>query len=129
MDEWQFRCYLDEDGVDVIDDWIRAQPDAFQGQIETRLRFLRQQPRDYWVRPLFDTLGAECSGLGELRLKYKNVQWRIIGFASGQMEFTWIFVAQEKGNRFVPKNTCDIAQRRKAIVTADRSRSRACEFD
>ena len=129
MDGWRFRCYLDADGVDVIDQWIQAQPDDFQGQIETRLRFLRQQPRDAWTRPLFDTLHDDCAGLGELRLKHKNVQWRLIGFASAKMEFTWIFVAQEKGDKFVPKNTCAKSQERKAEIEADRTRACDCEFD
>ena len=79
---WTFRCYLDSRGSDVIDEWYRAQPDALQAKFDTRMRYLQQQPRSSWIRPYFDTLSDDCAGLGELRLEWKNVQHRIIGFAS-----------------------------------------------
>lgn len=126
---WTFRCYVDGRGVDVIDEWYQAQPDDLQAKFDTRVRYLRQQPRDKWGRPHFDTLGGDCAGLGELRLEHKNVQWRIIGFASGQMEYTWVFVAKERGDKFVPKDACKTSQSRKAEVTADRRRARDYELD
>jgi hypothetical protein len=129
MDPWLFRCYLDEEGTDVIGAWFESLPDTFQALILTRLRFLQQTGRDGWNRPLFDTLGDECDGLGELRLKHKNVQWRVIGFASDRCEYTWVFVAKEVGDKFVPKNTCALAQKRRAEVIANRNRARDWEID
>jgi len=129
MTEWTFRCYLDEHGTDVIYEWYKAQPDGLRTKLETRLRFLRQRRREEWTRPHFDSLDDDCKGLGELRFQFKNVQYRVLGFASGAMEYTWVMVAKEVGGRFVPKNTCAEAQVRKEVVMADRSRSRDCEFD
>lgn len=131
MADWQFRCYLVGQDLDVLDEWrnANAADDALIAKLDTRLRFLRQQPRDRWVRPNFDTLGNDCSGLGEVRFEYKNVQYRPLGFASGKMEFTFVFVAIEKGGKFVPKNTCKVAQERKAEVEADRSKARDCDPD
>ncbi|MDE2466839.1 MAG: type II toxin-antitoxin system RelE/ParE family toxin [Alphaproteobacteria bacterium] len=124
-----FRCYLGTGGKDVIDGWYEAQEERLQAKFDTRMRFLRQQPRASWVRPYFDTLGGACAGLGEMRFEYKNVQYRVIGFASGEMEYTWLFVALEKGGKFVPRDTCTMAQQRKAEVMADRGRAHGCEFD
>lgn len=126
---WLFRCYLEANGTDVIDDWYQAQPDKLQAKFDTRIHFLRQQERHAWVRPYFDTLGGDCAGLGELRFEYNNVQYRVIGFASGKMEFTWLLVAKEIGGRFDPRSACEIAQQRKSEVVADRRRTRDCEFD
>jgi hypothetical protein len=129
MDVWCFRCYLDADGNDVIDAWYQAQSEKLQAKFDARVRFLRQQPRGSWVRPYFDTLGEGCAGLGELRFEHKNVQWRIIGFASAQMEYTWVFVANEVGDKFEPKNTCSKSQERKAEIVNNRNKARDCNFD
>jgi hypothetical protein len=126
---WAFRCYLTERGTDVIDEWYSGQPEALQAKFDTRIRYLRQHPRSEWVRPYFDTLGKKCAGLGEVRFEWNKVQYRPIGFASGELEFTLVFVAQERGRRFVPPTTCQISQNRKAEVLADRKRARVCDFE
>lgn len=131
MADWQFRCYLLGSEIDVLDEWrnAHAHDDALIAKMDTRLRFLRQQPRDRWVRPSFDTLSKDCAGLGEVRFEHKNVQYRPIGFSSGRMEFTFVFVATEKSDKFVPKNTCKVAQERKREVESDRSKARDCDPD
>jgi hypothetical protein len=131
MADWQFRCYLVRPDLDVLDEWRAARDgdDALIAKLDTRLRFLKQQPRDRWTRPSFDTLSDDCAGLGEVRFEYKNVQYRPLGFASGKMEFTFVFVATEKGGKFVPKNACKVALERKAEVEADRSKARDCDPD
>jgi hypothetical protein len=126
---WTFRCYLDAVGVDVIGEWYEGQPDQLQAKFDTRIRYLRQQSRDKWIRPHFDTLGEDCAGLGELRFEWKNTQYRIIGFASGKMEYSWLMPAIERGGKFEPRETCAIAQRRKAEILADRRRARDCDFE
>lgn len=75
------------------------------------------------------TRSKKCAGLGEIRFEWNKVQYRPIGFASGEMEFTLVFVAQEHGKRFVPPTTCQISQNRKAEVLANRKRARVCDFD
>jgi hypothetical protein len=126
---WRFRCYLKKDGIDVIDEWYRLQPEALQAKFDTRMRYLQQQPRDAWKRPYFDTLGGACAGLGEVRFEWKNVQYRPIGFASGEMEFTLVFVAEEHEDKFVPRRTCKVSQDRKTETQLDRDRASDCEFE
>lgn len=128
-DGWTFRCYLDANGVDVVDAWSNGQEPSLQAKVDQRLRHLRQQPRDKWSRPHFDTLHGSCAGLGELRLEHKGVQWRLLGFASAEMEYTWLFVAREVGDKFVPKDTCSLAKKRRSEVALDRKRADDCDFD
>lgn len=126
---WSFRCYVTPDGVDVIDEWYEKQPLQLQAKFDTRMRYLQQQSRSAWVRPYFDTLSGPCTGLGEVRFEWKNVQYRPIGFASGEMEFTFVFVAEEHENRFIPRNTCKRSQERKTEIQKDRNKARDCEFE
>jgi len=130
MAGWTFRCYLIDD-VDVLDEWRKTHEadDKLLAKLDTRLRFLQQNPRESWKRPHYDTLSGECAGLGEVRFEHKNVQHRILGFSSGQMEYTFVLAATEKGNKFVPLSTCTTAQSRMREVVADRSRARDCDCD
>lgn len=120
---------VDAGGVNVVADWYAAQPDKVQAKFDTRLRYLRQQPRDKWVRPYFDTLSGGCAGLGEIRFEYKNVQHRPIGFSSGEMEYTVLFFAIEKDNKFEPRTTCRQSQNRKIEVQRDESRKNVLEVE
>jgi len=128
MAAWAFRCYLINDN-DVLDEWRKANEadDKLLVKLDTRLRFLQQQPRDKWVRPYFDTLSDDCAGLGEVRFEHKNIQHRLIGFASGHLEFTFLMAVIEKGGKFVPLTTCTIAQTRKTQVLAERSLASDCD--
>lgn len=126
---WDFRCYLSPVGVDVIDQWYQAQPDKLKAKFDIRVRYLRQQPRSAWIRPYFDKLSGECAGLGEIRFEWNNVQYRPIGFFSGESKFVLVLVAKERGGKFDPRGTCAIAQRRKNEVLTNWERARDCDFD
>jgi len=126
---WAFRCYLSPAGVDVIDEWYRAQPDKLKAKFDTRVRYLQQQPRQAWVRPYFDTLSGECADFGEIRFEWKNVQYRPIGFTSGKLEFTLVLVAEERGGKFIPRGVCETARKRRDEVIRDRRRAHDCAFD
>lgn len=127
-DVWSFRCYVDTRDVDVIEAWYEAQQPGLQAKFDERIRHLKQQPRDKWNRPHFDTLsGGECAGLGELRLPFKGVQHRLLGAATGDHEYTWLFTAKEVGGKFQPKDACSKAQVRLVEVSMDKDRARACD--
>jgi len=126
---WTFRCYLTPSGVDAIEEWYEAQPAKLRAKFDTRLRYLQQQPRSAWTRPYFDTLKGECAGLGEVRFEWGNVQHRPIGFFSGELEFTLVFVATERDDKFVPRTACETSQRRKREVLSNRGRAHDCSFE
>lgn len=126
---WHFRCYLDGRGMDVIDEWRNAQEEALQAKFDQRLRYLRQQPRSEWKRPQFALLTAKCAGLGEIRMEYKNVQHRVLGCNTGDMEYSWLAHAIEKGGKFVDHKTCETAIIRAQEAKKDRNKTHACDFE
>ena len=73
-----------------------------------------------WNDTLFKFL-TDQNGLSEIRFKADGVQQRPLGFRSREYEYTLLFWATEKNNRFVPLSACAIAQQRMADVLADRS--------
>jgi hypothetical protein len=126
---WTFRSYHTDRGDRIFEDWHDTRPDKFQAKIDTRLRYLRQQPLSKWNRPYAAVLHGDCAGLWEIILESMNVQWRPLGFISADMEFTFLFIAQERDDKWEPRNACESAQRRKAEVIANRNKAHDCEFE
>lgn len=129
MSLWTFRCYVDAQGNDVIDQWYRTQPPKLRAKFDARLHYLRAQPRSGWVRPYFDILKNDCAGLAEIRFEFNNVQYRPLGCFSGELNFTFLLVALEKQRKFVPPNACTQALARKNEIATDARRSHACNFE
>jgi hypothetical protein len=75
-----------------------------------------------WREPHFKQLKGDCEGLWEIRFKAGNVQQRPLGYRSGANEFTIVFWAEEKNNRWIPPGACEQGLRRKAAIEADRNR-------
>ncbi len=119
---WTFRCYVSLDGTDEVRKWYDGETKKVRAKFFSRLRALAQLPLSEWNEPLYKNLHGDGSGLGEIRFKAENVQQRPIGFRSREAEFTLLFCATEKSNRFRPRNTCEIAQSRKAEVVENRGR-------
>lgn len=126
---WKFRCYVSARGVDEIRAWYDGLPPAAQAKFDSRLKFLAQRPRQDWTRPLFDMLDGECRGLGEIRFKAGNVQYRPLGYFSPGMVFTLVLCAQERGGRFDPRDACGIAQARREETLTNEERVHDCDFD
>ena len=122
---WQFRCYLSEDGEDVVREWHDKRSVQIRARFLSRIQMLAKLPFDEWNEPLFKNLKGECRGLSEIRFKGDNVQQRPLGFRSREYEFTILLCATEKGGRFVPRTACNTALKRKADVIASRSRTNA----
>lgn len=124
---WTIRAYKTGGGRDVLKEWYDAQTVTVQARFDARIEFLAQCPRPEWKREAFDLLSG--GGLGEIRFKADRVQHRPIGyFGPGRMEFTILICAKEKGDRFVPRDACDIAENRKTEVENDHSRCVTCDW-
>ncbi len=122
---WRFRCYLSENGHDVVREWHDRQSTQVKARFLSRLRILSNLPLEEWNDNLYKNLKGDCDGLSEIRFKAGRVQRRPLGFHSGKHEFTILFCATEKGGRFVPKSACQTALGRKAEVLESRSRTNA----
>jgi hypothetical protein len=86
--QWRFKCYVDENGVDHIRAAYEARSEEAHARFVSKLRTLGQLPLQQWREPLYRALHREAAGLGEVRFKAKNVQQRPLGFVSGSNEFT-----------------------------------------
>lgn len=120
---------MDQDGTDVIWQWFNARSTMKQtrAKFRNRLRNLARLPRNEWGRPLFDTLGEECTGLSEIRFEANNVPWRPLGFFQiseiGGDIFTLVICATKDEHGWIPRNACAIGLRRKAEILANPARA------
>lgn len=122
---WAFRCYLSPDGTDEI----RAAYDAKQRQARqkfgSRLRILSELPFEEWHSALYKDLHGPAVGIGEIRFEADKLQQRVLGFRSGDGEFSLVFWAIEKGNKFVPLSAPATALARKSAVISGKDTTNA----
>lgn len=121
--QWSFRYYVAPDGTRDVKDSYDAGSKKLRAKFLSRITTLAQLEFLEWGEPSFKTLHGDCTGLGEIRFKADDVQQRPLGFRSGPMEFTIVFWAIEKEDKFVPRNACRKALERKNEILADRKRS------
>jgi hypothetical protein len=110
----------------IVSEWYDSQTEDVQAAFLVRMEFLIQRPR--WDRPFVGQLRRDCAGLFEIIFKVANVQHRPIGYFSGQREFTFLAFATERDGKFDPKNICDTAFKRKALIEANKERAREIRF-
>lgn len=122
---WTFHCYVSAAGADEIRKWHDQQSKQVRARFLSRLRILSQLPFLEWNTNFYKDLHGDCDGLGEIRFKADKVQQRPLGFRSGENEFTILFCATEKEDRFVPLSACRTALNRKAEILDGRRRTNA----
>jgi hypothetical protein len=125
---WTLKAFTADYRTTVVAEWYAGQDELVQAAFETRLKFLLAQPPLIWQRPYVGTLRKECKGLFEIRFEVKNVQHRPIGYYSGELEFTILAFATERGGNFDPFHVCRTAKSRKALIDRDRRYARAVTF-
>ena len=124
---WRYRCHFAEDGTDTIRFWYERQSQECRRKFLVRAQALRGLPPREWELPLFRWLRGDGQGLGEVRFKADRVQQRILGFRGPESDlFTFLYPAKEQSDRFIPRNTIEIAQRLRAVVLARKDRSNEC---
>lgn len=125
---WTIRAYVTGGNRDVLKEWYEAQTPRVRAKFDTQIKFLAHSPRLDWKREPFAPL-SNAQGMGEIRFFSDKVQHRPIGyFGPGQMEFTILFCAKEKGGKFVPKGALKTAEDRMKEIKKDPGRSVICEW-
>ena len=123
MNEWLFFDYIDERGTNPIQDWLmdrRAVPVKARAKIQRIL--LQLAGTALWTRPLASNLD-DYEGIVEIRIRWMNTQYRLLGFRGPDVRhFSILVAAIEQGDQFVPLNAPGTATTRMAIVIADRRR-------
>jgi hypothetical protein len=106
---------------------VRAAYDGGTPQLRarfySRLRSLAHLPFAEWNENYHKHLKGDSAGLEELRFIADNVQQRPLGFRSGDTEFTLLYWATEKGNKFQPLSACRTALECKKKILANRDLS------
>src|SRR6202035_4215807 len=64
----------------VMTDWDQDLSKPVRAELRRVLGDLRIIPAARWCRPEYDTLSGPHSGIGEVRFKKENKQWRPLGF-------------------------------------------------
>ena len=126
MCQWAWKSYITSRGKSLVQEFYEKFDEFAWLEFKATLEYLDGQPPVNWVRPYVGTLRKECSGLFEIRFDVGNVEYRPIGYYSGEMEFTILYFAIEKGNKFVPPTTCKIAQKRRKNI--EEGKDKANEF-
>jgi len=109
------KAYVLNDGGDVVTSWVGryGQQPKVMARMDALMIHLRQQPKDGWIRPYYDTLS---DGIGEVRFKVMNILHRPLGFfGPDRNDFTFLFFATKKA-KFDPPNAIDTAVSRKAEI-------------
>ncbi|HEY5174999.1 MAG TPA: hypothetical protein VII95_05485 [Terriglobales bacterium] len=129
MNEWSFWDYIDERGINLIQEWLMNKHEVpVKARAKIQLILLRLAGTALWTRPLASNLD-DYDGIVEIRICRMNVQYRLLGFRGpDERQFTILFPAKEQGDEFVPRTAPQIAQTRMHIVIADRSRVREHSF-
>jgi len=122
---WQFRCYVSGDGTDEVRTWYEeSNSKDIRSKFFSRLRALSGLPFQEWRPPIFRWLD---DGIGEIRFKADRVQQWPLGFRGpGENQFTIVFCATEKGDRFVPRDAIQRAIDRKSEIERHEATSTPC---
>lgn len=130
MNGWRFKGFIDGSGTNIVRKWCDDADDAVWEAFVAHCEYLGPRPITDWVMPYTRILRGgkrskkNCTGLVEFRFDCGNVEYRPLGFYSGDREFTFLVFAEERGGAFVPPDACQIAKERMAVIENDRSRER-----
>jgi hypothetical protein len=131
MKLWKLKGYITSRGANIVNEWCANVADEVWMAFAFNMDYLAGQPIQNWKRPWSAVLGGSkrgrkkgCSGLVEIIFEVGNVQYRPLGYFSGNSEFTFVFFAEERGDEFDPPTACAIAKSHIAIIEADKERAR-----
>jgi hypothetical protein len=114
------KAFVLDDGGNVVSSWYteHARATKVMARLDMRMIYLRQLPRENWVRPYYDTLR---DGVGEVRFEINRINYRPLGyFGPNRDEFTFLFFCKKK-SQFEPRNAIDIAASRRKLIESCRA--------
>lgn len=118
------RALSFDDGPHVVDRWYsdHVKDEELLAELDALMLYLRQQNREGWTRPRYDTL-RDTGGAGAIHFRVRRVEQRWLGFfGPSRNEFTFLIFAT-KTNRYDPRNAIDSVIARRDLVVANPNRS------
>jgi hypothetical protein len=127
-----FRCYIDAEGMDVIDAWYCLQPEALRSVVDGVIERLQSTRREWWRRKTWAALGKgrqdTCKGLEEIRLDFEGIAYRVFGFYDANENAFTLLLPIIKSEDPDYSKSCPESQNRRVIVRNEKSRTRLCRF-
>lgn len=128
MAEYVFRTFKTTRGILVIEDWYKSLPPGAQATFDARREYLCDTPREEWINTYIKRL-KESDSIYEIRFKYKNIQYRPLGFFGPNTgDFTFLVPANEKGGKFNPKDAIKMAEERRSAILKGLGGTDVCAF-
>lgn len=126
MNLWTFKGYVNENGVNVFDEWYKELPPAAQAKV------------DWLIDELFPTRqfidwGAKyikkiTDDIYEVRFEINRICYRPLGaFAPNKNDFTFLIGVIKKTK--IPQSTIDIAEKRLSTIKNNPVRAKKCELE
>jgi hypothetical protein len=122
MAYWTIKVFVNDDGTDEIETWLRIQGKRILAKANKFIAHLEMEKE--WRRPLFDKF-QNHDKLHEIRFRGPgNIQYRLIGYYGPQQrDFTILIGAIERGGKYTPRSALEIAERRIQLISEDERRS------
>lgn len=112
---WDYRCYVDEKGNNIIIDWLRNLSPKARQNLKRTLEQLATKPRDAWSRPQASPLGDH---IYVIHFRDENrTQWRIYGeHDDGHKCFVLTNFGTERGGQYDPPSAdCSATAKRRMV--------------
>src|ERR1051326_5189059 len=93
-----FYDYIDENGVNVVSQWLRGPGRDARAKFNIRIAHLEATPLHEWREPFWKDLKGECDGLFEIRAQVRRVRFRLfVVLGPGQRTATIVNGTTKKG--------------------------------
>jgi hypothetical protein len=101
-----FYDFVDINEINIIKAWLDSLPVKAKARITTRLNTLEQITRTDWHHTLLtEVLKGDKDGLIAVKVKYKRVQYRLLGYdGPNRGEFTLLAGGEERNDKYLPLN-------------------------
>lgn len=126
MDLWTFKGFVDENGVNVFDEWYKELPKQAQAKIDWLLTELFPS-RTFieWGAKHIKKLEGD---IYEVRFEIDKIAYRPLGaFAPNKNDFTFLVGVIKKTK--IPKSVVDIALKRLDIINQNPAKAKDCELE
>ncbi len=122
MKFWRFYDYCSPAGNNLIEEWYADQGAEVQAVFDATLNNLAGL-RSWHDRSDFSMLHGRHAGLGEIRFKVANVQYRPVGFFGQERNtFVLLICASKKQRIYKPPDAFDLAVTRKKLLDQNAAR-------